>query len=120
MTISRTDKKAILSLARTTILKRINPDLMQGSPEPPVSESLQLRCGVFVSLYVNENLRGCIGTFSEKDTLHRNVCNMALSSATTDTRFDPIEPGEVEDLKIEISVLSPRKRIYDKSFECSS
>jgi len=115
MTISIAEKKALLQLARRKILKRINPDLARAFSNPPVTDSLQIRCGAFVSLYVQGDLRGCIGTFSEEETLHKNVSNMALSSATTDTRFSPIKPGEAKELKIEIGVLSPRQKIKDKN-----
>jgi AmmeMemoRadiSam system protein A len=76
-----------------------------------MSENLEIHCGVFVSLYVNGELRGCIGTFSEEEPLYRNVRQMAISAASTDRRFSPISPEELDHLKIEVSVLSPRTLI---------
>jgi AmmeMemoRadiSam system protein A len=40
---------------------------------------------------------------------------MAISAATADNRFSPVEPDELDTLHIEISVLTPRKRIQDTS-----
>lgn len=113
MTLSTDDKKVLLSLARESIVNRIAPGENSTLPDPNLSEFLKMNCGAFVSLYVEGKLRGCIGTFSEENTLIHNVKNMAVSAAISDSRFNPIEPGDLELLKIEISVLSPRERIYE-------
>lgn len=115
MRISTADKVTLLQLARAVIIKKISPDQSRSVPEPEINETLEIRCGAFVSLYVHDKLRGCIGTFSEDEKLYRNVRSMAISSATTDTRFLPISAEEVNDITIEISVLSPRKKIEDKN-----
>jgi len=115
MTITQADRNHLIRLARETILRKLNPRMTPNTTDEPLTESVKVKCGAFVSVYVNSKLRGCIGTFSEDAPLHRNVCNMALSAATSDTRFSPIDFSEVDDLKIEISVLSPRKLINDIS-----
>ena len=111
MMLSRVDKCLLILMARQRIsghlLKRYKPS----NPISEIPDSLQTKCGTFVSLYVDDHLRGCIGTFSEEYPLHTNVKNMALSAATTDSRFLPVTRGEVSSLKIEISVLSPRQPI---------
>ncbi|MCK5135518.1 MAG: AmmeMemoRadiSam system protein A [Bacteroidales bacterium] len=114
MTLTETDKRSLLKLARQTITGKLTPGKAPDNPDPETSDTLQLRCGAFVSVYINGKLRGCIGTFSEEETLYGNVKNMALSASTSDSRFNPIEPEELDDLTIEISVLSPRKLIFDK------
>jgi AmmeMemoRadiSam system protein A len=108
MTFTTEDKKVLLSLARESIFNNVAPGKNLSSPVARPGEALQMNCGAFVSLYVEGKLRGCIGTFSEEYTL----INMAVSAAISDNRFNPIEPGDLELLKIEISVLSPRERIY--------
>lgn len=113
MTLSTDDKTVLLSLARESIVNSIAPGKNDVFPAPEPGESLQMNCGAFVSLYVEGKLRGCIGTFSEENPLIQNVKNMAVSAAISDSRFNPVEPGELELLKIEISVLSPRERIYE-------
>ncbi len=82
---------------------------------PPLSEKLRSFCGTFVSLYVDEDLRGCIGTFSEEEPLYKNVMQMAVSAACNDSRFYAIQAEELERLELEISVLSPRQKIRDHS-----
>jgi MEMO1 family protein len=108
--LSAKDRLKLLALAREAIERCLDRN---GAPsdEPVYGRSLCTLCGVFVSLFVNGKLRGCIGTFSEKEPLYRNVVEMAVSAATTDKRFPPIQKNEIGELEIEISVLSPRKRI---------
>ncbi|MCK4881241.1 MAG: AmmeMemoRadiSam system protein A, partial [Bacteroidales bacterium] len=80
-----------------------------------LTETLEIRCGAFVSLYVDHHLRGCIGTFSEEEPLYKNVTKMAVSAAIDDSRFTSIHPDELSRLELEISILTPRQRIYDPS-----
>jgi len=115
MNLSKADKDILLSTAMDSISASIAPGGTRWHHSPNLPDSLKLNCGAFVSLYVEGDLRGCIGTFSEEKTLYKNVWEMAASAATSDSRFSPIKSGELENLKIEISVLTPRERIYDKA-----
>lgn len=85
--------------------------------EPPQTEDPQLleHCGCFVTLKNGEELRGCLGNFVSDKPLIELVYDMAMASATQDPRFfqDPITPKELEELDIEISVLSPLKKTND-------
>lgn len=111
MTISVKDKCLLLRLARQHIERHLLPDTDGRNDPEHIPNSLKIRCGAFVSLYIRNELRGCIGTFSENDLLHENVCSMAVSAATSDSRFSPVRSHELTEIKIEISVLSPRKKI---------
>lgn len=115
MIFSVSEKKRLLQLAEDAITGEVDParSIQAGSIE--LSPALESMCGSFVSLYVDGHLRGCIGTFSETEPLYKNVMNMAVASATSDSRFSPIQPEELSRLRLEISVLTPRKRIYDPS-----
>lgn len=115
MILRESEREELLLLAREAIAQCIDPRLHSSSSVAPVADVLQTRCGAFVSLYVDDELRGCIGTFSEEEPIYRNVKNMAVSAATTDTRFCSISQEELETLVIEISVLTPRSRIFDIS-----
>lgn len=115
MKISVADKHVLILLAGKAIAENIVPGKHQFPEDHQLSEILHCKCGAFVSLYVKSELRGCIGTFSEREALYKNVENMAVSAAISDSRFQPIHPGELSELNLEISVLSPRKRITDPS-----
>ena len=73
--------------------------------------TLQKLCGAFVSLHKNGRLRGCIGHFGEDTPLHEIVAEMARSAAFEDPRFMPVTKEELNDIDIEISVLTPMRRI---------
>lgn len=115
MRIAAPEKKALMLIAGRAIAEKIAAGSHPFAEKPDLNETLQCRCGAFVSLYIKGELRGCIGTFSERDALHKNVENMAVSAAIGDSRFAPIQQDELSDLELEISVLSPRQRIYDPS-----
>ncbi len=66
---------------------------------------------VFVTLRKYGELRGCIGRLTPEEPLYLAVRNMTVESATRDPRFRPVRAEELEDINIEISVLSLPKRI---------
>ena len=72
---------------------------------------LNSRCGAFVSLHKHGRLRGCIGHFGEDVPLHEIVAEMARAAAFEDPRFMPVTRDELDDIDIEISVLTPMRRI---------
>lgn len=76
-------------------------------PPEPKSEALLQVAASFVTLYVNEQLRGCIGTTTAKDPLWRDACRHGFSCAFEDYRFDSLTEGELANARFEISILSP-------------
>jgi AmmeMemoRadiSam system protein A len=115
MIISDSEKATLLALAASAITRKADPGKASSPEGLALTENLKRGSGAFVSVYVKEELRGCIGTFSEEYPLYKNVENMAVSAATGDSRFPPILVDEFSELEVEISVLTPRKRIYDVS-----
>ena len=111
MNLSDQDKGFLIRLARHQITRYLMQHEDKQDQVEIVPDTLDVHCGAFVSLYVKNKLRGCIGTFSEQKSLCNNVKEMALSAATSDSRFLPLRTEELESLKIEISVLSPKKRV---------
>lgn len=85
------------------------------APAPAADPELQARCGCFVTYKSRGRLRGCIGCFSSGRPLAETVAEYARASALEDWRFaaDPITLGELPDVRIEISVLSPLRRVAD-------
>lgn len=64
-----------------------------------------------MTLKKNEELRGCIGSFEARGSLYKTVEEMARSAAFHDPRFPPVSANELKEMKIEISVLSPLRKI---------
>ena len=69
---------------------------------PPLLE----KRACFVTLTKGGALRGCIGHLTALEPLHQAVASNARSAALRDPRFPPVQPEEVEDIHIEISVLT--------------
>ncbi|MBN2656192.1 MAG: AmmeMemoRadiSam system protein A [Spirochaetales bacterium] len=78
---------------------------------PPEMEQQGDPSGAFVTLRKRGNLRGCIGNIVSERPLSETIRNMALSAAFHDPRFLPLESEEFQDLSIEISLLSPLKKV---------
>jgi len=77
---------------------------------PILSAGLKQMTGVFVTLHKNEKLRGCIGRVLSDDFLFKTVALMAQASAFHDDRFSPLTKDELDDVVIDITVLTqPRK-----------
>jgi len=107
--LSDADKKQLLSIARHSI----EANFGKGDDFKPVlNDTLKRRCGAFVTLRIDGELRGCIGHIGEDIPLHETVGRMARAAAFEDPRFDPLVERELKDIEIEISVLTPMKRIH--------
>lgn len=70
----------------------------------------------FVTLRRDGALRGCIGTISPYRTLREDVVGNARAAALHDPRFPPVEPAELPELDIEVSVLGPPTPTYVTSY----
>jgi AmmeMemoRadiSam system protein B/AmmeMemoRadiSam system protein A len=77
----------------------------------PRSDVLNQPLGVFVTLMKNGNLRGCIGEFEPVRPLYEVIQDTAISGATKDRRFAPVLYNELQDIEIELSVMTPRKKL---------
>ena len=114
--LSERERKTLLDLARRTLTALLN-----GQPVPRAqaeSPALQAPGGAFVTLKNRGRLRGCIGTVESPRPLVETVQQMA-AAATRDPRFlsNPISTGELADIDIEISVLSPLEKTRDPAKE---
>ena len=110
-TIGDEDKKYLLKLAWEAITLYVRKATTPEVDDSDLSPALKTPCGAFVTLTRDHKLRGCIGRFDPEEPLWKVVQSMAISAATKDYRFSPVLPGEINQLGIEISVLSPLKRI---------
>jgi 8-oxo-dGTP diphosphatase len=106
--LSADERVELLTLARAAIDARL-----RGESPPTITPrgALAEPFGVFVSLHQsNGDLRGCIGTLARDRPLADEIPAMAEAAAFDDPRFEPLQPEELADLDIEISVLSPAVR----------
>lgn len=84
------------------------------SPDPSW-EVLSDRGAAFVTLRRRSDgsLRGCIGHIVARIPLYECVAEMARAATIHDSRFAPVTPSELEDIRYEISVLTPLEEVDD-------
>ena len=107
--LSDEEKKTLHRIARAAIESQ-----SKGEPYPAIeitSEKLKEKSGAFVTLHKHGTLRGCIGYIRAQKQLHETIKEMALAAAFQDNRFKSVTKEELKDLEIEISVLTPLKKI---------
>ncbi len=108
--MNETQRQTLLKVAHDTVKAVVS---CKPAPKAKTADGeLHTQCGCFVTLKNGEQLRGCIGQFVSDKPLIELVSEMAVASATGDPRFfgNQISADELEELDIEISVLSPLKR----------
>lgn len=107
--LSEQERAQLLKLAKDVIEARC-----RGGDAPKLdtaSRKLMEPSGVFVTIYKNGALRGCIGHVLARKPLIEAVAEMAEAAAFQDPRFRPVRKDELGELKIEISVLTPLQKI---------
>lgn len=103
------EKEKMIATARASIYSYLG--LKYDGDDSPVGVLKEKGYGVFVTLNLNGNLRGCIGRFTSPSSLHSTIREMARSAAFDDPRFPALSKKEAPEIEIEVSVLSPLKRI---------
>lgn len=111
--MNKEDKKYLLKLARRTIQKYFEDEGILKIHEDDLQQILKEKRGTFVTLWKNNKLRGCIGNLENEKPIYQSVMDNCLASALLDTRFTPLKDHELNDIKIEISILSELKKLPD-------
>lgn len=105
--VDRDEQQKLLRWVRATIENAVRG----GSPKEirtmELTERLRALHGVFVTLKKRGELRGCIGKMDFGRPLWENALEAAVASALEDPRFPPVEPHELSEISIEISILNP-------------
>jgi AmmeMemoRadiSam system protein A len=110
-TLTADQGRALLQLARRTLMAHFGRKPPQGEIDRfdnrLEDDALQTVCGTFVTLELDNRLRGCIGTLEGREPLATGVATQALNAAFHDPRFPPLDADELDRVSIEISVLTP-------------
>jgi len=114
MNLTELDKKHLLEIARRTLERYLDDETLVAFNPDKLSPNLNQEGGAFVTLTKSGALRGCIGRFAGSDPLYITVQKMAIAAATQDSRFKPVTREELDELEIEISVLSSLQPIQSK------
>ena len=100
--IAHEHRKRLLDLARRAVVARVRRDR---APEPPDALNVPAS-GVFVTIYHRMELRGCLGTLDGRVRLAEAVVRLGGDVAQHDYRFEPLRVHELEEVTIDLSVLS--------------
>jgi hypothetical protein len=101
----------LLAIARRAICERVRG--LPLSDPTPGDPALRAPGAAFVTLTQTGSLRGCIGYVQAIRPLAETIAHCAASAATSDPRFSPVAARDLPHLRLEISVLSPLRRILD-------
>lgn len=107
--LSKEEQQYLLHFARKTIEAK-----MRGEEPPSFDEKftrLKEQRGAFVTINKNGNLRGCIGLVTGIKPLYQTIQSVAEAAAFHDPRFQPLTEAELPDTTLEISVLTPMRKI---------
>ena len=107
--LSSEEKKELIRLARQAVQTYVvEKKVIAFKTDDP---NLLAERGAFVTLKKRGELRGCIGFIEPVASLCETVIRTAIYAASEDNRFTPVAPEELSDLEVEISVLTPLKKI---------
>jgi len=100
------DRQLLLRLARGSLEARV-----RRLPQPEAGGVLGVPSGAFVSIHRGEALRGCLGRITCDLPLIEVIAHLASVVADSDPRFAPVQAAELDELEIEISVLTPEREV---------
>jgi AmmeMemoRadiSam system protein A len=109
--LSREEKASLLKISRETLERYVrNNEVYHPDINNPKLLSPK---GAFVTLKKNGELRGCIGFIEPILPLHQTIVQATIYAASKDARFPPVASSELEEIELEISVLTPPVKIDD-------
>jgi AmmeMemoRadiSam system protein A len=96
----------VVRLAKETVESYVRERRLPHPKE--LTPEMKERAGVFVSIKKHGELRGCIGTFEPAtENVAEEIINNAVSSATRDPRFLPVNAAELAHLRYSVDILTP-------------
>jgi len=105
------EKKELLSIARNAITEFVtDKKTIEVDMKNP---KLRTDGAVFVTIKEKGSLRGCIGHVQAIMPLYQSVIKNAIAASSGDPRFPPMTKDEIQDIEIEISILSPMQKLKD-------
>jgi AmmeMemoRadiSam system protein A len=115
--LSEDEGRYLLWVARKTIENRL-----ANREDPPVKwkevpDKFKEKTGTFVTLTIDRTLRGCIGHIIPRETLIEGIVENAVNAAFRDPRFPPLTRKELDKIEIEVSILTPPKRLSYEGVE---
>ncbi len=107
------EKQTLLDIARLTLNMYLMDRKIPSFDDENYPDALMKKTGAFVTLFKNGKLRGCIGRIHAEVPLCKAIRDMTISAATRDYRFRPVSVDELDEIQLEISVLSEPVKIRE-------
>ncbi len=102
--------RTLILLARRAIMQKFGEDLngsqLTALEDGLADDSFQYSRGTFVTLTIENNLRGCIGNLTARESVLKSIEENARHAAFHDHRFNPLKKNDLEQIRIEISILT--------------
>jgi AmmeMemoRadiSam system protein A len=100
--IALADRKRLVDLARRAVIASVRRE-----PGPTAPADLNLPAsGVFVTLYHRQELRGCLGSLDLREPVAEAIVRLGGDVPRRDYRFAPLRPDELNDVAVDVSVLT--------------
>lgn len=101
------------ALAKRTVEQYVRAGTTPDLPDDPAALRTE-RAGVFVSMKIHGQLRGCIGTISPSCAdIGSEIIQNAVSASTRDPRFSPVTEQELESIDYSVDLLMPAEKVSD-------
>jgi len=118
--LSEEQGQVLVTLARQTIIESLGKEVSKSESQALESalsdECYHSHCGTFVTLKIDGQLRGCIGNLTATEPLSESVRKNAINAAFHDPRFSPLTEKELNQVDIEVSILTePQPLAYSDS-----
>ena len=111
---TKEQRKQLHDIAYDSLKSGLTKDKALAVDLSQLDTALNTRRATFVTLQINGQLRGCIGMLEPIRPLAEDVAHNAFAAAFSDPRFSPLQPNELEQLTIHISILgTPEKMSFD-------
>jgi AmmeMemoRadiSam system protein A len=108
--LSEAQGKVLVKLARQTLMQRLGQQITKDETDTlnaALKDScFQVHCATFVTLKINGQLRGCIGSLTATEPLSTGIRRNAINAAFHDPRFAPLSANELDQVEIEVSILT--------------
>ena len=106
--LNREEQKFLLRIAREAIENSVKGETLPKIELARLPERLREKRASFVTLTLQNRLRGCIGTLDAYQSLAEDVQEHAVAAALMDPRFTPVQQTELSEIRVEVSALTPK------------
>jgi uncharacterized protein len=106
-------EKQVIQIAGLGVWQIVTGKPMSRRLEPVEDERWKFKTGLFVTLFKKGEVRGSMGLLESTTFLPETLFDAAQTAATHDARFPPVKPEEIEDLELQVTLLSEIKKLRD-------